>query len=355
MKTRSVILTLLLFLMIVDGCKKEEDPPETTAPVVTTLPVIKHPVTNLAEISATCAGKILSDGGAIILSRGLCWGISPDITTDSANKHCGKGTGKFTCQLDSLEPFTNYYVRAWATNSKGTTYGNPQMFFTETPELSPPCPGTPTVTDLDGNVYKTVQIGNQCWLKENLKTTKYSNGMPIPVIRDKYAWLTIGQTGAMAWMNHDSATYAATYGALYSWYTTVHPNGLCPQGWHVPSDTEWVEMEFLIGTPENQLYWKGGRGMAGLKLKERGTEHWQIPNKDANNLTGFTGLPGGAIANTNGLFWELLRKGTWWTTTSDSTNIDEAWTRELFYDYSSIVRWDRHKGLGYSVRCIKNP
>jgi uncharacterized protein (TIGR02145 family) len=353
MKTTQIAFTLFFLFFILAGCRKEEKLPEITAPIVTTLPVIKHPVTNLAEVSATCGGKVISDGGSIILSRGVCWGTSPAVTIDSATILCGKGTGEFTCQLDSLVPFTNYYVRAWATNSKGITYGSPQMIYTETPELSPSCPGIPTVTDLDGNVYKTVLIGNQCWMKENLRTTTFSNGMAIPVIRDKNAWMSLGQTGAMAWMNHDSATYAATYGGLYSWYATVHPYGLCPQGWHVPSDTEWVEMEFFIGTPENQLYWRGGRGTSGGKLKERGLEHWLSPNEGATNVVGFWGLPGGYIYNTDGLFIDLKRSGIWWTTTSDSTNLN-AWTRRLFYDYSSIIRWNRHKGIGYSVRCIKD-
>jgi uncharacterized protein (TIGR02145 family) len=131
--------------------------------------------------------------------------------------------------------------------------------------------------DIDGNYYTTVKIGTQVWIAENLRTTKYSNGTPIPYIEDNKTWsgLTLGvvKTGAYCWYNNDSAKYKNIYGALYNWYAIIDSNGLCPDDWHVPTDGEWAILENYLG----------GNSVAGGKMKETGLEHWISPNKDATN------------------------------------------------------------------------
>ncbi|MBI5010148.1 MAG: fibrobacter succinogenes major paralogous domain-containing protein, partial [Bacteroidia bacterium] len=137
------------------------------------------------------------------------------------------------------------------------------------------------VSDIDGNVYQTVTIGTQVWMKENLKTTKLNDGIALPNVIDNAAWAALTTTG-YCWYNNDATTYKSTYGALYNWYA-VNTGKLCPIGWHVPSDDEWT----LLTT------FRGGYSVAGGKLKETGTLHWTSPNTGATNETGFTALPGG--------------------------------------------------------------
>jgi uncharacterized protein (TIGR02145 family) len=138
-----------------------------------------------------------------------------------------------------------------------------------------------TLTDVDNNTYKVVKIGTQVWMAENLKTTRYNDGSAIPLVTDNTEWNNLTTPG-YSWYNNDSATYAQTYGALYNWYT-VETGNLCPTGWHVPSDAEWTTLTDYLG----------GEAIAGGKLKETGTAHWDSPNTGATDETGFTAFPGG--------------------------------------------------------------
>ena len=197
-----------------------------------------------------------------------------------------------------------------------------------------------TVTDIDGNVYKTVTIGTQTWMAENLKTTRYNNGTAIPLVTDNILWSNLTTPG-YCWYRHDSAAYAQTYGALYNWFT-VNTGNLCPTGWHVPSDAEWTTLSNYLG----------GEGVAGSKLKEPGTTHWITLNTDATNETGFTGLPGG-FHNYNGAFNEEKYTGYWWSTTDAGGN-NIAYGRKMFYNNRSLKKDYFTKTVGCSVRCIKN-
>jgi uncharacterized protein (TIGR02145 family) len=342
-----------LLAILLPGCIKEEKPLVQSTPTVVTATVIQHPITDITQINVTCGGEVTADGGAIVTSRGVCWSTSHLPTTEDSVLLAGKGSGKFTVDLLHLEPFTKYYVRAWATNAKGTAYGDTLSFFTETPDLSEPCPGMPTITDIDGNVYKTVLIDDQCWMKENLRTTRYADHSIIPLINSDQGWINLGANGARTWMNDDSATYATLYGALYNWHAVTYPGGLCPQGWHVPSDQEWKEMELFLGMPVQHIDWNGGRGtVQGGMLKSTGTQYWWTPNKAATNFSGFTALPAGARASTNGKFWDLGKRGSYWTATGGIPQT--AWARDLDYSYGSIIRWERNTGIGYSVRCVRD-
>lgn len=343
----------VLLAILLPGCKKDEKPVVQLTPTVMTTAVIQHPITDLDHINVTCGGEVTSDGGAIVTSRGVCWSIYPLPTIEDSVILAGKGSGKFSVDLLSLKPFTKYYVRAWATNSKGTAYGDTLSFFTETPDLSKPCPGMPTVADIDGNVYKTVLIGDQCWMKENLRTTRYNDQTSIPLINNDQGWVTLGSNGARTWVKDDSATYATLYGALYNWHAVNHPSGLCPQGWRVPSDQEWKQMELFIGIPLENLDDFGGRGTYhGGMLKSIGTQYWRFPNKSATNLKGFTALPSGSRASNNGKFIYMSEMANFWTATAD--NPQTIWAREVHYLIGSVIRSQRSPATGYSVRCIKD-
>lgn len=195
----------------------------------------------------------------------------------------------------------------------------------------------PVIKDGDGNIYQTLTIGTQVWLKENLKTTKYNDGAAIPNVTNNTEWGNL-TSGAYCWYDNDEATYKNTYGALYNWYTT-NTGKLCPVGYRIPSHAEWTTLsEFL-----------GGSGLAGGMLKEAGTTHWMTPNTDATNEKGFTALPGGS-RNTNGTFYGIKTDGYWWSTEYNATY---GWIRWMRYNSSSMSQENINKIQGFSVRCIK--
>jgi len=196
-----------------------------------------------------------------------------------------------------------------------------------------------TVKDIDGNVYKTVTIGKQVWMVENLITTKYNDGKTIPLVTDNTAWTDLS-TPAYCWNNNDATTYKNTYGALYNWYT-VNTNKLCPKGWRIPSDAEWTTLTTYLG----------GEGVVGGKLKETGTTHWKRPNLKATNSSGFTARAGGG-RHEDEKFYDLGSKGYWWSSTEEGEA--NAWCFELQYAIRSINRLGSRKPSDWSIRCLRN-
>jgi uncharacterized protein (TIGR02145 family) len=195
-----------------------------------------------------------------------------------------------------------------------------------------------TVIDQEGNSYKTITIGGQTWMAESLRTTKYSDGTPIPLVTDKSAWIILSTPGC-CWYNNDT-TSKNTYGVLYNGYA-VNTNKLCPDGWHISTDADW---KTLI---ENL----GGEKIAGGKLKEPGTIHWKEPNKDATNESGFTALPGGT-RYTNGLFFTIKSIGYWWTFTG--SDVLNGWYRSMSSSNGAVIRNYIDSTNGFSVRCVRN-
>jgi uncharacterized protein (TIGR02145 family) len=199
------------------------------------------------------------------------------------------------------------------------------------------------ITDVDGNTYKTVYIGTQQWMGENLKVSKYSDGTTIPNITDNTQWQN-NSTGAWSYYNNDAANNAK-YGKLYNWYavskTTNGNKNICPTGWHVPNDAEWTVLTDYLG----------GASVAGGKLKEVGTTNWDSPNTDATNVSLFTGLPGGDRYY-NGNYVNVGGFGYWWSSTEDFTG--DAWTRHLVNNYEGVGRFRYGKRAGFSVRCLRD-
>lgn len=196
-----------------------------------------------------------------------------------------------------------------------------------------------TVTDIDGNVYYIVKMGDQFWLRENLKVTHYNNGDSIPNVTDNTKWteLTSG-----AYCNYDNdETHADTYGRLYNWYAGSDERNICPEGWHIPTESEWNDLV-------NHL---GGEYEAGGKLKEEGTSHWESPNAGATNESGFTGLPGGIRVN-DGSFEGMHQTGIYWSSTKAFSGYGAS--LELYYDDSTGVVTDLSMFWGLSARCIKD-
>ncbi len=197
-----------------------------------------------------------------------------------------------------------------------------------------------TVTDLDGNVYNAVIIGDQVWLKENLRVSHFNNGDVIPNVSGISAWLALS-TGACC--NYENnAGLVETYGRLYNWFAVNDSRNICPAGWHVATDGEWTVLTDLLG----------GEAVAGGKLKETGTLHWPSPNTGATNEVDFTALGGGYRSNA-ATYIGFGGIGSWWCSTeSSSVNV---WARGVFNDAINVDRGDYYeKVMGFSVRCIKD-
>jgi uncharacterized protein (TIGR02145 family) len=195
-----------------------------------------------------------------------------------------------------------------------------------------------SVTDIDGNNYGTVQIGNQVWMSENLKTSRYRNGGLIPNVTDGTAWSN-STTGAWSYYNN-YVSNNAIYGKSYNWYTTLGDT-LCPTGWGVPTDAEWTTLTTYLG----------GESVAGGKMKTIGTAYWESPNTGAINLSGFSALPGG-VRNSDGSFNYFRNYAFFWSATENSSV--SAWYRYLGFNNGDVSRAYYSKSVGASVRCLRD-
>jgi uncharacterized protein (TIGR02145 family) len=204
---------------------------------------------------------------------------------------------------------------------------------------SNPDPVSP-LTDIDGNGYDTIKISTQFWMQQNLTTSHYRNGDPIPEITSISLWSSLS-SGAWCWYNNDSIKYAAIYGKLYNWYAVNDPRGLAPEGWHVPAYNEWVTLSTSLG----------GDILAGDAMKEAGTTHWEVPNAGAANSSGFTGLPGG-YCNMVGIFETIGQYGVWWSSSEITSTF--ASYRYLNYSISDFSGDSIDKHYGFSVRCLRD-
>lgn len=300
---------------------------EIGLPVLTTTAI-----TEITETTATNGGNIASDGGAAVTARGVCWSTSPNPTTANSKTTNGTGTGSFTSNLTGLTANTLYYVRAYATNSAGTAYGNEVTFTTTAAEG----PVYGSFTDpRDGHVYKTVKIGTQVWMAENLAY--------LPTGSLVAGCSVYGYNGTSEEIAKATSNYKI-YGVLYKWDVA---NVSCPQGWHLPSEAEWIQMEQTLGLSieESSEAIVGCRGTHGIIMKS--TSGW-YQNGNGTNSSGFNALPSGHKETG---FYGVGKYCTWWSFNS----IDSfALTRSLEYDRNCVNNLGSYKFNYYSVRCLKD-
>ena len=225
----------------------------TLAPTLTTADV-----TAITTTAATSGGNITSDGGSAVTARGVCWATTQNPTTSNSKTTNGTGSGSLISNLTGLSSNTTYYLRAYAINSAGTTYGTEISFKTANPTSG-------TFTDIDGNTYHYVTIGTQVWMVENLKTTKYRNGESISNVTANASWNN-ATSGAFCYYNNDPIN-KDVYGLLYNWHAVSDFRNIAPTGWHIPNDAEFNTLRTYVG----------GEGAAGAKLKETGFTHWNSP------------------------------------------------------------------------------
>jgi uncharacterized protein (TIGR02145 family) len=322
-------------------------------PILTTAPI-----SSVTFQTASCGGAISSDGGVAIIARGVCWSTSPNPTIALSTKTFdNSGTGVFTSNLYELLPNTTYYVRAYATNSVGTAYGNEVSFTTIQNSTGINIAG-PNLQDIDGNIYQSIKNCALTITKRNLNVSKYSDGTLIPYVTDPTQWANLS-TGAWCYFNNDPTT-EAIYGKLYNWYavagiydtaSAANPalrKKLAPTGWHIPTDAEWTQLTDCLG----------GTSVAGGKMKATGTIQsatglWYEPNTLATNESGFTGLPGSS-RNSNGSLTSTVSYGfgQWWSSSED--NSTNARNRFLLYNYGGSFIGSDNKRYGYSVRCLRD-
>ncbi len=303
---------------------------DISLPIVTT-----NPITNITPVSAFTGGTVVTDGGAIY-AVGICWSISESPTDEDNQSGFGPGVSYFTASATNLDPDTKYYLRAYAINKAGIAYGN-QLEFTTTHDFGQIIFNDGltygTVTDIDGNPYKTVQIGSQVWMAENLKTKRLNDGTPIPEITGNADWSNQNSL-SFCWYKNSESTYKAIFGALYNWYA-VNTGKLCPIGWYVPG-----------GFPSTAL---------GAQMKEVGTTHWPYPNSGATNETGFTSIPGG-YRNLYGEFELMGDQAYWWTATryNNPEQPNSAYFRYQVSSDDGVHAMFARNVTGFSVRCVKN-
>ena len=206
--------------------------------------------------------------------------------------------------------------------------------------LQPPVPtGCEDLANVtfDGHTYDLVQIGTQCWFKENLRSDNYRNGDPIPGNLTDSQWGSTN-SGAQAVFDNSNANLA-TYGRLYNWYAVDDDRGLCPSGFHVPTDDEWTEL----------VNYLGGEEVAGAKMKSSPSD---TPAWDGTNSSGFSALPSGYRSSANGSFFSVGSNGYWWFSSADGSA--SAWFCILSSDYDYVYRFTNNLRFGFSVRCLQN-
>ena len=336
MKNIFKISGIILVIILCQSCKQKET-------IVISPTVETTAVSEILYATATSGGTI-ADDGAPVAQRGVCWSSDPMPTIENNRTSDGSGSGDFVSSISGLKFGTLYHVRAYATNSIGTSYGSDKVFTTKTAGVTfNPSLTYGTMTDIDGKIYKTIQIGIQVWMAENLKTSRLNDGTAIPLVINNAQWTNL-LTPAYCWFNNNDTLYENIYGAYYNWFT-VSTGKLCPDGWHIPSDSEWQSM----------IDYLGGSSAAGSKIKEAGTNNWIFSNADATNLSGFTALPAGQRSALDGTFNGQGDYGGWWSTTElDPSPLSAAWVRWIHGDTTVVARNEIFKIDGFSVRCVKD-
>ncbi len=288
------VCCISLFSVLNLSCEKDDVDPPT---VVTYAPI------NVTLDEAYCGGSVLDDGGGTISAMGFCWSEIPDPNiTDRGVSTVVATPGEFFDKIQSLSHNTLYYVRAYATNEAGTAYGETMYLKTM----------FTTTSDVDGNIYYVVEIGDQYWMASNLKTTRFNNLDEIPNITDADEWGDL-TTAAFNWYDNDYETYGKHYGALYNTIAVLDSRRICPDYYHIPSKDDWQELFDALG---NNAHTKGKLRSAATQ-EEYGHPGWSGRMDWDTNESGFTGFPGG-FCNYWGHFSGLEVSGYWITSTRSS-------------------------------------
>jgi uncharacterized protein (TIGR02145 family) len=289
--------------------------------------VLSDNVTDLTMTAATLNGSV--NPNYLETDVTFEWGTTTDYgngVVPSQSPVTGNSPVNISADLSGLTKGTTYHFRIKATNELGTTYSDDMTFKTY------------VVADADNNLYHSVTIGTQKWMQENLRTTSYKDNSSIPLVTGNTEWKNLSAPG-YCWYDNNGESYKSTYGALYNWYT-VNTGKLCPSGWHVPTNAEWITLANYLG----------GESVAGDKLKESGSDYWGDLNTGTNE-TGFTALPGG-YRTEEGTYANIGLNAQFWS--SSSLLPTSSYSAILYNNASNISRAGAINVSGFSVRCIKD-
>ena len=334
-------------------CLRDESMPSANNPTATT-----SEATNVTGNSATLNGSITNPDNVTITAQGFEWKVAEG---GSYTQVAAIGP-TMTYELTGLAANTSYTYRAFVTYGETTAYGAEVTFTTQ--EGNPvidglSCPGALTVTDIDGNVYSTVQIGNQCWMRQNLRTTHYSDSTEIPLgTTDSY-------TDPYRYVPNNDETNVAAYGYLYNWPAMMHGanhsesnpsgvQGICPTGWHAPSAGEWEQLQDYVRNQSEFVCggdYKIGKALAAATGWDESTSNCAVGNEQStNNATGFSALPAGCYGYPSYVFGGAAG---FWTTSSYNGDYD-ADHRDLQSYGDGIFGGSEDRYIGFSIRCVRN-
>ena len=327
LKNSSVLFFLLL--AILSGCEK--------GPAPLKLPeIISSGIFTLGSNSVTIKTTFNVESEDTVTNTGICWSLHPDPEIYTNFTSASLNDGIMYARIEGLAPDTRYYARVFTGNPEREFYGDEISFTTNT-----------TITDIEGNLYNVVTIGSQNWMVENLRTTVYNDGSGIPYAGSNTDW-TVFDTPGYSWYDYNIEN-KYLFGALYNW-PVVNSGKLCPDGWHIPSDSEWSVLSDYLG----------GESSAGGFLKSTGN-HWDSPNNNATNYAGFYGLPAGGPGAALGSFTGKGSFTIWWSSTVDlslGSGDGLIMTRILLSENAGLKRdgfMARGGAINFlSVRCIKD-
>ena len=300
------------------------------------LPILStNAITGIANsFSITSGGFITDNSGLNVFVRGVVWSTNPNPTTSLSTKTTnGSGNGSFSSTIMSLTPNTTYYVRAYATNSRGTGYGNELIY--QTPAIFNNGNG---VTDICGNLYPTIVLNGKEWMKKNLDVCKYRNGDIIPQVQNLSQWENL-TTGAWCYYSNNTAN-GPTYGKLYNGYALTDSRGIAPTGWHIVKNTEW----------NNLVSFLGGSNLAAGKLREQGSTHWFQNQQNTTNESGFTALPSGSISSVN--FYSFNNIGSIFSFWVENTPYNNYYSNSI--SINSVQIGNDNPEYGHAIRCVKD-
>ena len=295
-------------------------------------PIIPKPVATISSMTSVTLTAMVDPNGLeteVIFEYGRDANALTTSIAASPNLISGTGEVAVKADLSNLDPYVTYYFRVKAENSLGIRISETTTF------------NLYSVQDFDGNYYHAVKIGNQIWLKENLKVTHYANGDPIPNVTDPVTWSN-STTGAYCWYNNDPKI-GEVYGALYNWYVGADSRKLI-EGWHMPTFEEWLALETFLG----------GQIAAYPKMIETGSAHWKTTKVPVTNSSGFTALPNGGFGPNPStfVFMELGKSANWWSSSLFGPGADMTDINASDWFISVIKICDQKFGLG--IRLIKD-
>lgn len=349
---RLIFLIFSLFAFFIPtSCNKDNGDIDSSG-IVTTVDV-----QSIRRSSVYASGSVAPLPSDTVIMMGFCWNEtgSPTVYDNfTMNGNQSMWNSDFTATIQGLKPDRTYHLRAYLSCFSKVFYGNEKVFKTlaeSTGILFNPNLNYGTISDIEGNQYKTIELAGKTWMAENLRTTRLNDGSAIPIVEDNDDWRQL-KTPALSWCENNEELYRQLYGGFYNWYA-VSTGKLCPAGWHVSADAEWKAMEVQLGMSQADAeFWYDRGTTEGKRLKEAGNNNWAADTVVGSNVTGFTGLPGGWRSEYDGSFTCEGILGCWWT--SEDPGYQWAVCHSLWSFTSKAMRDGKEKYQGFNVRCIKD-